>query len=334
MINFSFFHQLGYLFLMSEFSVRSGSLLLSWVLFSIYYTLLDFRQKILIFLSFMMIQTVSNFFLLLDCLINKDRNDVKISLSIFIILQAIVNIIFLCNLYRYYTILIIIPHYFLHQNKKSKISTLIYFLKNNFLIFVAFAFLYPFYGLRWNTYSVVVFALQLCFTIVCIKSLKYLVYPSFDKCKTFRSDDLFIACVQNDLNKAQAIWRCGVKLEKDNLGSECLRQACLDGNFETVKFLVEIGCPIDDYHVIPACREGHLEIIKYFIIEQDCLNKPCIDKITWDDCIIAAIKFKHVNCIVWMLHNGTITVPYESLLKKYEVYNEVKEIMQSKSSRK
>ena len=53
-----------------------------------------------------------------------------------------------------------------------------------------------------------------------------------------------------------------------------------------------------------ACNHGHLELIKWLVNEKGCFLDETDENGT---CIINAARNKHIECVVWMLHNGSST---------------------------
>ena len=96
------------------------------------------------------------------------------------------------------------------------------------------------------------------------------------------------------------------------------------------------------YILINACINGHLELIKYLVNEKQCSLQINNQDIPY---IIHATMNKHVECIVWMLNNGSSLadkfqdtrgniVNLQTILQKKGLFEKVKRIMIKKSSRK
>ena len=89
-----------------------------------------------------------------------------------------------------------------------------------------------------------------------------------------------------------------------------------------------------------ASKQGHLELIKYLVIEKGCSLQ---EMNTAGTCIMNASKYKHIECVVWMLNNGssldentclTIVNPCKTILQNNGRLKDVEILFKTKSSRK
>ena len=86
---------------------------------------------------------------------------------------------------------------------------------------------------------------------------------------------------------------------KDN--RTALRQACRDGNFETIKSLVENGADIHakyDKAIRDASRKGHLEVVKFLITSGAYIH-------TFDDHTVQlASEYGHLDIVKLLVNEG------------------------------
>ena len=136
---------------------------------------------------------------------------------------------------------------------------------------------------------------------------------------------------------------------KDTLGRESISSALNLGKIDIAKWLYyEKGFPVDkyfSYRMPESCFNGHLDIVRWGVelgYSLDIIN-------TRGTCIMNAAVGKRVDVIVWLLNNGASleenkkrtykgiiehSKSCEEILKENGLYEEVKFLLTTKSSRK
>ena len=164
------------------------------------------------------------------------------------------------------------------------------------------------------------------------------------------NDDAYQSCLNGNIENLKFLKNNGLKLNeircRYNEEKTGLMAACDRGQVDIVKYLLENGCSTSGinmgYILINACINGHLELIKYLVNEKQCSLQT---KFFGKSCIIQAAMKSHIECIVWMLNNGSFLdeafedwdgniVNCITILKRNGIYEQVKRIMTQKSSRK
>ena len=161
-----------------------------------------------------------------------------------------------------------------------------------------------------------------------------------------------MAAIQGNIELLNWLKNRGESLqERDYQGNSVILLAANRGHLECVKWLFNIGFSLNDVNgmeescITFAASIGHLEMIKW-LVEQGCSLQSLNGAGT---CIIIAARGKFVDCVVWMLNNGSsldenimrsrrgdicLTNSCEEFLKENGLYEEVKKAFITKSSRK
>ena len=128
----------------------------------------------------------------------------------------------------------------------------------------------------------------------------------------------------------------GIGLD-NHLGSLLVKNAIILGYEDILKLLLENIAILDNSCILVASRNGHLGIVKY-LYEQG-LSLQIEDE--EGTCIIHSALGGHIECIVWMLNNGSSlfeknqkSITCETILKQKNLYQTLNSVMKTKSSKK
>lgn len=80
-----------------------------------------------------------------------------------------------------------------------------------------------------------------------------------------------------------------------------LRRACIGGNLEIVKLLLENGAICDSYIVLLACKAGNIEIVELLLTK--CVKSGKRVVLT-DNCLISACEGKNIKMVEFLINKG------------------------------
>ena len=155
-----------------------------------------------------------------------------------------------------------------------------------------------------------------------------------------RANELQLACARGHLEIVRYLldirFNNGIGLD-NHYGSALVKNAIILGYEDILKLLLENRANPYDHFILIASRNGHLGIVKY-LYEQGLSLQMEDEEGT---CIIHAALGGHIECIVWMLNNGSSlfeknqkSITCETILKQKNLYQTLNSVMKTKSSKK
>ena len=169
-------------------------------------------------------------------------------------------------------------------------------------------------------------------------------------------DDISIiqlACMYGHIDIVVFLHQNGCSITEKNIVSQgtCLLYASINGHLGVIKYLLANGSCIDeksadDSAITFASKGGYLETIQWLVNEKGCSLQEMNNEGT---CVMNAAKKRHIDCVIWMLHNGSSldennSVGYSGkiyqvkscrdILKNNGLYETAKKALTTKSSRK
>ena len=137
---------------------------------------------------------------------------------------------------------------------------------------------------------------------------------NFEEKNSDGNNPLHICCAKGSLevlqhfNQLLTLFGLNFKNTTGRLGASCVLLASMNGQLETLKWLIENGSSMEDRDnngcscVLLAAKNGHLETIKWLIE-----NGSSIRDVDYygGSCVLLAARFGHVETVQWLIENGS-----------------------------
>ena len=146
---------------------------------------------------------------------------------------------------------------------------------------------------------------------IIIESLQDLIHVwDFDERNADNNTPIHICCEKGALNVLQHLLKpkkFNIKEHKGKHGNSCVLLAAQNGHLETLKWLIENGCSINDRNddnescLMLASMEGHLETVKWLIENGSSINERDDNEYS---CLLRASMGGHLEIVKWLIENG------------------------------